>query len=260
MAVAGGRVLHADALAAGCGPGKPACCCPSTSTCASGHLDVVYVQRQPQSPAARSPATSSRSWPPATRHRRTRSARRADVLRLRHRQPGHRRDRRRGLFNRIWDQAGLPRPAGGQQPRPYDFRHHFAYANVERWMAQGKDVTAMLPYLARYMGHAEHRVDVLLHPHLARLPARLRRPHRPEPVAAAGGRDSNETRPDDRHPGLLQLRPGLPAHLPAHGPADAHRRRSRPTGSAWNASSTTWPTTSTSTAPTSASTTSTGTI
>jgi integrase len=58
------------------------------------------------------------------------------------------------MFNRIWDQAGLPRPAGGQQPRPYDFRHHFAYANVERWMRQGKDVTAMLPYLARYMGHA----------------------------------------------------------------------------------------------------------
>ena len=33
-------------------------------------------------------------------------------------------------------------------------RHYFAYANVERWMAQGRDVTAMLPYLARYMGHA----------------------------------------------------------------------------------------------------------
>jgi site-specific recombinase XerC len=27
------------------------------------------------------------------------------------------------IFNRIWDQATLPRPAGGQQPRPYDFRH-----------------------------------------------------------------------------------------------------------------------------------------
>jgi len=58
------------------------------------------------------------------------------------------------VFNRIWDQAALARPAGGQQPRPYDFRHHFAYANVERWARQGKDVTAMLPYLARYMGHA----------------------------------------------------------------------------------------------------------
>ena len=42
----------------------------------------------------------------------------------------------------------------GSESRPYDFRHHFAYANIERWMAQGRDVTAMLPYLARYMGHA----------------------------------------------------------------------------------------------------------
>lgn len=58
------------------------------------------------------------------------------------------------MFSRIWDQAGLPRPAHGIRPRPYDFRHHFAYANIEGWMAQGKDVTAMLPYLSRYMGHA----------------------------------------------------------------------------------------------------------
>lgn len=58
------------------------------------------------------------------------------------------------VFNRIWDQARLPRPAGGQQPHPYAFRHHFAYANIERWKAQGRDVAAMLPYLSRYMGHA----------------------------------------------------------------------------------------------------------
>lgn len=57
------------------------------------------------------------------------------------------------MFNRIWDQAGLPRPVGGQQPHPYDFRHHFAYANIERWAAAGQDVAAMLPYLSRYMGH-----------------------------------------------------------------------------------------------------------
>ena len=58
------------------------------------------------------------------------------------------------MFHRIWDQAGLPRPAGGQQSRPYGFRYHFAYANVEGWARKGSDVTAMLPYLARYMGHA----------------------------------------------------------------------------------------------------------
>ncbi|HTT90060.1 MAG TPA: tyrosine-type recombinase/integrase [Acidimicrobiales bacterium] len=58
------------------------------------------------------------------------------------------------IFGRIWDQAGLARPVGGQQPRPYDFRHHFAYANIERWAREGKNVAAMLPYLSRYMGHA----------------------------------------------------------------------------------------------------------
>jgi len=58
------------------------------------------------------------------------------------------------MFGRIWDQAALPRPVAGQQPRPYDFRHHFAYANIHRWMKQGNDVAAMLPYLSRYMGHA----------------------------------------------------------------------------------------------------------
>jgi len=58
------------------------------------------------------------------------------------------------MFTRIWDQARLPRPLEGKQPRPYDLRHHYAYANIERWMAEGVDVNAMLPYLARYMGHA----------------------------------------------------------------------------------------------------------
>lgn len=58
------------------------------------------------------------------------------------------------MFNRIWHQAGLPRSSGGNQPHPYSFRHHFAYANIERWMVEGVDVNAMLPYLARYMGHA----------------------------------------------------------------------------------------------------------
>ena len=57
-------------------------------------------------------------------------------------------------FARIWDEAGLARPSDGRQPVPYDFRHHFAYACIERWRIQGKDVHAMLPYLSRYMGHA----------------------------------------------------------------------------------------------------------
>lgn len=57
------------------------------------------------------------------------------------------------IIHKIWDEAGLPRPIGGKQPRPYDFRHHYAYANIERWMTEGTDVNAMMPYLSRYMGH-----------------------------------------------------------------------------------------------------------
>jgi len=57
-------------------------------------------------------------------------------------------------FRRAWDLAGLPWAGHGTRPRPYDFRHHFAYANIERWAATGTDATAMLPYLAAYMGHA----------------------------------------------------------------------------------------------------------
>lgn len=41
----------------------------------------------------------------------------------------------------------------GKLPRTYDFRHHFAWANINRWAREGTDVNAMLPYLMRYMGH-----------------------------------------------------------------------------------------------------------
>ena len=57
-----------------------------------------------------------------------------------------------GCFNAVWDAAGLRRKSG-KQPRPYDFRHHFAFANINRWTSNGKNVNAMLPYLMRYMGH-----------------------------------------------------------------------------------------------------------
>lgn len=56
-------------------------------------------------------------------------------------------------FRAIWDSAGLKRD-GRTKPRAYDFRHHFACANIIRWSAEGKDIHAMLPYLMRYMGHS----------------------------------------------------------------------------------------------------------
>jgi len=56
-------------------------------------------------------------------------------------------------FNQLWDAAGLRRKSS-KQPRAYDFRYHFAFANVNRWVRDGLDVNAMLPYLMRYMGHS----------------------------------------------------------------------------------------------------------
>lgn len=56
-------------------------------------------------------------------------------------------------FRNIWLAAGLKRD-GKVKPRSYDFRHHFACANIMRWSVEGKDIHAMLPYLMRYMGHA----------------------------------------------------------------------------------------------------------
>lgn len=42
----------------------------------------------------------------------------------------------------------------GPRPRVYDFRHTFATECICRWMREGKDVDAMLPFLSAYMGHA----------------------------------------------------------------------------------------------------------
>lgn len=55
-------------------------------------------------------------------------------------------------FRKAWAEAfpDFPKEA---YPRAYDFRHHFAWANINRWAAGGLDVNAMLPYLMQYMGH-----------------------------------------------------------------------------------------------------------
>ncbi len=55
-------------------------------------------------------------------------------------------------FRRFWKQA-YPNFVLASRPRAYDFRHHFVWANLNRWAAEGLDVNVMLPYLMRYMGH-----------------------------------------------------------------------------------------------------------
>ena len=56
-------------------------------------------------------------------------------------------------FRKTWTMAGMSMDVT-PRPRAYDFRHHFACANIMRWMDDGKDVHAMLPYLMTYMGHS----------------------------------------------------------------------------------------------------------
>lgn len=55
-------------------------------------------------------------------------------------------------FKRFW-YAAFPDFPKEIHTRAYDFRHHFAWANLNRWAAEGLDINVMLPYLMRYMGH-----------------------------------------------------------------------------------------------------------
>jgi integrase/recombinase XerD len=67
------------------------------------------------------------------------------------------------VFHSIWVQACLGR-GSGNRPRAYDFRHHFALTNLNRWIASGVDVGSRLPYLSRYMGHSSlESTDYYLH-------------------------------------------------------------------------------------------------
>ena len=58
-------------------------------------------------------------------------------------------------FLRFWYSAFPEKKDSGVSIRAYDFRHHFVYADMNRWLRDGKDVNAMLPYLMRYMGHSD---------------------------------------------------------------------------------------------------------
>ncbi len=52
-----------------------------------------------------------------------------------------------------------------QSARLYDFRHSFATHRLYQWMKEGRDLTAIFPYLSAYMGHA-HLKDTYYYIHL----------------------------------------------------------------------------------------------
>ena len=57
----------------------------------------------------------------------------------------------RSNFKTIWNSANresIPSPV-----RLYDLRHHFALANLNRWIQEGKNIDSMILYLMKSMGH-----------------------------------------------------------------------------------------------------------
>lgn len=57
-------------------------------------------------------------------------------------------------FNLCWRQANPGVPAKMlPRVRPYDLRHRFASTILHKWLNEGRDLYAMLPYLQAYMGH-----------------------------------------------------------------------------------------------------------
>ena len=50
--------------------------------------------------------------------------------------------------------AGISHGGKGHGPRLHDLRHTFAVHVLQKWITEGADLTAMIPILSAYMGHA----------------------------------------------------------------------------------------------------------
>ena len=56
-------------------------------------------------------------------------------------------------FRRYLMKAGISHGGKGNGPRLHDIRHTFAVHVLQKWVAEGADLTAMMPILGVYMGH-----------------------------------------------------------------------------------------------------------
>jgi integrase len=75
-------------------------------------------------------------------------------------------------FHQCWEMSGNCADAGRGSRTPYAFRHNFATQTLTRWIEEGKDLNAWIPYLCAYMGHATFS-STFYYIHL--LPERLNR-------------------------------------------------------------------------------------
>jgi integrase len=73
-------------------------------------------------------------------------------------------------FHQCWEMSGNGNARGACVP--YDFRHNYATQTLMRWIEEGKDLNAWIPYLCAYMGHATFS-STFYYIHL--LPERLNR-------------------------------------------------------------------------------------
>ena len=59
------------------------------------------------------------------------------------------------FFLRFLRLANISHPKDG--PRVHSFRHTFCVHRLKLWVLEGKDITALFPYLCAYMGHKDTR-------------------------------------------------------------------------------------------------------
>jgi integrase len=69
-------------------------------------------------------------------------------------------------FRRLWEASNSGRP----NVKVYFLRHRYATAVFMKWIEEGADINAYIPYLSAYMGHASFK-DTAYYIHL--LPERL---------------------------------------------------------------------------------------
>ena len=58
-------------------------------------------------------------------------------------------------FHKCWDMGGNGNERGICVP--YDLRHNYASRTLMRWLEEGKDLNAWVPYLSAYMGHSSFK-------------------------------------------------------------------------------------------------------
>lgn len=71
-------------------------------------------------------------------------------------------------FHQCWEKSGNGNARSACTP--YDFRHNYATRTLMRWVEEGKDLSAWIPYLCAYMGHTTFK-STFYYVHL--LPERL---------------------------------------------------------------------------------------